>query len=196
MNEQAIYPILLIVAGILVSTLVVIVLTRFSNRIVKLFELYPESRLILRISLKLISWFLGLIIFLIFTRLALRILNLDFTMKITEEVIKLAPRYILAALLVLAGFYATRLIGERSKDYKFELKGRILLIVNFIVHMTFIFTALYTIGVDITFFLEFYKVVLWVIGGIVALVISMSIGIPLGINIYEKTRKEIKRKKN
>jgi uncharacterized protein (DUF697 family) len=52
------------------------------------------------------------------------------------------------------------------------------------------FTALYSIGVNMSFFLEFYKVILWIIGGIVALVISMTIGIPLGINIYDKMKKE------
>ncbi|PIN87232.1 hypothetical protein COV19_00730 [Candidatus Woesearchaeota archaeon CG10_big_fil_rev_8_21_14_0_10_44_13] len=192
MNEQIIYPSLLIIGGILISTMVIIILTRFSNKIMKFFELYPESKGILNLSLRFISWFVGLIILLIFVRLALRFLNLEFTMKITEDVIKLAPKYILAALLVLAGFYATRLIRERSKDYKFELKERILLVIYFIVHMTFIFTALYTIGVNVTFFLEFYKVVLWIIGAIIALVISMTIGIPLGMSIHEKIKKERK----
>lgn len=190
MNGQIIYPLLLVVGGILASTIVIIVLTRFSNKIVKFFELYPESRGILNLSLRFVSWLVGVVIFLIFVRLALRLLNLEFTMKITEDVIKLTPKYILAALLILAGFYATRLIRERSKDYRFELKERILLIIDFIVHMTFIFTALYTIGVNTSFFLEFYKVILWIIGVTVALTISMAIGIPLGINIYEKTKKE------
>ena len=63
---------------------------------------------------------------------------------------------------------------------------------DFIIHMTFIFTALYSIGVNMIFFLEFYKVILWTIGAIVALVISMTIGIPLGITIYERMKKERK----
>ncbi len=195
MNEQIIYTVLLIVGGILISTIVIIVLTRFFNKIVKFFELYPESKGILNFSLRFISWFVGVIIFLIFVRLALKLLDLEFTMKITENVIKLAPKYILATLLILAGFYTTRLIRERSKDYRFEFKERVLLIMGFIVHMTFMFTALYTIGVNMTFFLEFYKIVLWVIGGIVALIISMTIGIPLGISIYEKMKKENRKNK-
>lgn len=195
MNEQIIYPALLIVGGIFISTIVIIVLTRFFNKIVKFFELYPESKGILNFSLRFISWFVGVIIFLIFVRWTLVLLNLEFTMKITEEVIKLAPKYILAALLILAGFYTTRLIRERSKDYKFEFKERMLLIIDFIVHMTFMFTALYTIGINMTFFLEFYKTILWVIGGIVALIISMTIGIPLGISIYEKMKKEKRKNK-
>jgi len=193
MYEQIVYPTLLFIGGILSSTIAIIILTRFFNKIMKFFELYPESRGILNISSKIISWFIGTIIFLIFIRWALIFLNLDFTKKITEEVIKLAPKYIIAILLILAGFYTTRLIKERSKDYKFEFKERVLLIIGFIVHMTFMFTALYTLGVDMTFFLEFYKTILWVIGGIVALIVSMTIGIPLGMSIYEKMKKEKKK---
>lgn len=40
--------------------------------------------------------------------------------------------------------------------------------------------------------MEFYKVVIWIIGSIVALVISMTIGIPLGMSIYERMKREKK----
>lgn len=190
MNGDIIYPSLLILSGVLLSTLVIIFLTRFFNRIIKLFELYPESRGILNISLKFISWFTGLIVFLIFSRLAFRIWGLEFTTKLIEDVIRASPKYVLALLIILCGFYISRIIRERAKDYNFEFKNRMLLIIDFIVHMTFIFTALYSIGVNMLFFLEFYKVILWIIGAIVVLVISMTIGIPLGISIYEKMKKE------
>ncbi|MFH0869994.1 MAG: hypothetical protein V1866_02970 [archaeon] len=194
MNEQIIYPALLVAAGMLLSTIVIIILTRFSNKVVKFFELYPESRGILNFSLRFISWFLGLMVLLVFIRLALKMLNLEFTMKITEEAILLAPKYILATLLILAGYHISRWIRIKSRDRRFEFKDRILTVMDFIVYMTFIFTALYVIGVNMTFFLEFYKVVLWVIGGIVAVVISMAIGIPLGMSIYDKTKKERKKR--
>jgi hypothetical protein len=193
MYEQIIYPALLIIGGILASTIAIIFLTRILNKLIKFFELYPESKGILDISTKIISWFVGAIIFLIFIRWALVFLNKEFTTEIVEEVIKMTPRYIVAILLILAGFYTTRLIKERSKDYKFEFKERVLLVIGFIVHMTFMFTALYTLGVNMTFFLEFYKIILWLIGGIVALIVSMTIGIPLGMSIYERMKKEKKK---
>ncbi|MFH1211113.1 MAG: hypothetical protein V1645_04335 [archaeon] len=192
MNGDIIYPSLLIILGVLLSSIVIIVLTRFFNRIIRLFELYPESRGVLNISLKFISLFAGLIIFLIFSRWAFRMWGLEFTTKIIEDVINASPKYILALLIILCGFYVSRIIRERSKDYNFEFKNRMLLVIDFIVHMTFIFTALYSIGVNMLFFLEFYKVILWIIGAIVVLVISMTIGIPLGISIYEKMQKERK----
>ena len=190
MNENIIYTVLLIISGVLISTLVIIVLTRFSNRITKFFELYPESRGILGISLKIICWFIGLVIFLIFLRWALVILNREFTKNFVESIITSSPKYILAIIIIILGFYASRLIRERSKEYQFEFKERMLQVIDLIIQMTFIFTALYSIGVNMAFFLEFYKVILWIIGAIVALVISMSIGIPLGISIHEKMKKE------
>lgn len=190
MTMEILYPSLLIVSGVLVSSIIIIFLSRFFNKIIKLFELYPESRGILNISLKFISWFIGLTIFLIFFRWALRMWGLEFTTKLVEELIISSPKYILALLIILCGFYISRIIRERSKDYEFEFKNRMLLVMDFIVHMTFIFTALYSIGVNMLFFLEFYKVILWIIGAIVVLIISMTIGIPLGISVYDKMKKE------
>src|SRR3989344_7210061 len=139
MNGDIIYP-----------SVVIIFLTRFFNKVIRLFELYPESRGVLNISLKFISWFAGLIIFLIFSRLAFRMWGLEFTTKLIEEVIKVSPKYILALLIILCGFYVSRIIRERSKDYNFEFKSRMLMVIDFIVHMTFIFTALYSIGVNMS----------------------------------------------
>lgn len=190
MNGDIIYPALLIISGILISTIVIIFLIRFSNKVTKLFEFYPESKSILAISLKIVSWSIGVIIFFIFLRLALKMLDLEFTKNLIESIITASPKYILAVVLIVLGFYVSRVVRERSKDYKFEFKERMLLVLDLIIHMTFIFTALYSIGINMVFFLELYKVLLWIIGAIVALIISMTIGIPLGMSIYEKIKKE------
>lgn len=190
MNGDIIYPALLIISGILISTIVIIFLTRFSKKVTKLFEFYPESKSILAISLKIVSWFVGVILFFIFLRLALKMLDLEFTKNLIESIITASPKYILAVVLIVLGFYVSRVVRERSKDYKFEFKERMLLVLDLIIHMTFIFTALYSIGINMVFFLELYKVLLWIIGAIVALIISMTIGIPLGMSIYEKIKKE------
>jgi len=195
MNLDIIYPALLIVSGILLSAVTIVLLTRFFNKILRIFELYPESRSILNLSFKIITMFISLVIFLLFARWALRLIGLEFTTKIIESIILASPKYILAVLIILCGFYISRVIREKSKDYEFEFKNRMLLIIDFIVHMTFVFTALYSIGVSMTFFLEFYKTILWIIGAIVALIVSMTIGIPLGISIHERMKRERKRKK-
>ena len=189
MNSDIIFPSLLIISGILVATTIIILLMKSFNRVIKVFQLYPESRVILNMALKLISWFIGIMVFLIFLRWALRIWGLEFTTKLIEDIVKIFPNYILAILIVLSGSYVSRMIKERSRDYNFEFKDKLLLIIDFIIYMTFIFTALATINVNITVFIEFYKITLLIIGIILAFTISIIIGIPLGIGIYEKMKK-------
>lgn len=188
MNEEILYVSLLIIAGILMSTITIIFLNQASNKIVRLFDLYPESRSVLKFSLRFISWFVGIILFLFFLRWALMILNRQFTIEVIEKVIINSHNYLFAAVLVLLGFYSTRLIKERTKDNTFEFKERIILGIEVIILMTFLFTAMKIIGVDMTFFIEFYRAVLWFILIIVGLIISLSIGIPLGLKIYDKKK--------
>ena len=189
MNETIIYPVILVIVGVLVGTMIVIFINRAFSKIIQILQLYPESKSILKISLKFISWFVGIIVFLFFLRLALKRIGLEFTTGIIEEIIKMSPKYILAVVIVLMGFYVSRIIKERSKNYDFEFKNQLMIVIDFIVHMAFILTALYSIGINVVLFVEIYKVVLWVIGAIFALIISMIIGIPLGISIYYKMLK-------
>lgn len=195
MNENIVYPAFLVISGIVASTIAIIFLKIFSKRVIKFFEFYPESKGILAVSLKIISWFTSVIIFFIFLRFALKMLNLEFTKNLIDAVIMASPRYILAVVLIFLGFYISRVVRERTKDYTFEFKERMLLVLDLIIHMTFIFSALYSIGINIVFFLELYKVLLWIIGAIVALIVSMTIGIPLGMSIYEKMKVERKSSK-
>ena len=192
MNEHYIYAALLFVVGILVSATAIIFLTRVSNKILHFFQLYPESKTILKLSLKFISWFVGFLCFLIFLRLALLQLGLEFTKNFIETVILQSSKYILAVLIILGGFYVSRIVKERFQTYTFEYKDRMMFFVDVIIHMTFILTALYAVGINIVVFLELYKVIIWTVGLIIALTISMMIGIPLGINIYDS----MKQKKN
>ena len=189
MNPQILYPTILVVSGILMGTLALILLNRVSNYLLKLFQLYPESKSILKISLKAISWFLSLTLFLLFLRLALKMIGLDFTTMIVENLIKASPRYIIAITIILLGFYVSRAIKDKARNYEFEFKNQLILLLDFIVHMTFILTALSSIGINIIVFIEVYKVFLWMIGAIFALIISMVIGIPLGISIYNRSKK-------
>lgn len=186
MEQNLTYAIILVISGAIASGILISVLARASHKLLRSFQLYPESRGVMDLALKFITWFIGLCVFLVFLRWALLALGLSFTTRLVEEIIVLSPRYILAALILLCGFYVTRIIRERSKGYDFEYKNRALLAVDVIVHMTFAFSALYMIGVNVMFFLEFYKVVLWSVAAIIILVVSMTIGIPLGISTYRK----------
>lgn len=182
MNEEIVYPAALIILGILVGTAVIIFLTRTSNYLSRFFQFYPESKGVLKIALKFISWFVGIVIFLLFLRLALRMVGLEFTMQFIEQFLNILPNYITAIIIILGGVYISRLIRERAKTNKFEFKQHLLLIMDFIVNMTFILTALLQIGIDITVFLELYKAILFVLG----LTLSLIVGIPTAFVFYHK----------
>jgi len=182
MNEDIFYPSVLIVAGVLFGTLVIIFLTRVSNRLLRFFQFYPESQEILWYSLRFISWFTGIAGFLVFLRLALRLIGLEVTTRLVEQLINALPHYVLAVVIVLSGVYVSRTISERARNSVFEYKPQLLFLVGFIINMTFILTALLQIGVDITVFLELFRVILWVLG----LIVVLLIGIPLGLMFYHR----------
>lgn len=192
MNEEILYPTLLIILGVLAGTTVIIFLTRTSNYLIRFFQFYPESKGILKIALKFISWFVGIIVFLLFLRLALRMAGLEFTTQFIEQFLTILPNYITAIIIVLSGAYLSRLIRERSKTNTFEFKQHLLLIMDFIVNITFILAALQNIGINITVFLELYKVILFVLG----LILAFIVGIPTALILYQRIyKKDSSRKK-
>lgn len=189
------YPSGVILLGILVATLVLIVLSRISTKIVAYFQLYPEAKGILPLSLKLISWGVSGIVFLLFLRFALQSLELNFTAGVVEDLVLVAPQYILAIALVLAGFYVSRMVKEKSSTYSFDQKNRVLFVIDFIIHMTFFFTALAVIGIETRFFELFYVFVLGVIGIIVAITVGLALGVPIGLRLYAQFLKGDKSRK-
>jgi len=185
MNEEILYPALLISIGVLVGTAVIIFLTRTSNYLSRFFQFYPESKGVLKIALTFISWFAGIIVFLLFLRLALRMVGLEFTTQFIEQFLNILPNYITAIIIILTWVYISRLIRERTKANNFEFKQHLLIIIDFIVSMTFILTALLHIGIDITVFLELYKAILFVLG----LTLAFIVGIPTAFILYHKIYK-------
>ena len=194
MSVDFTYPMIVIIVGIIVTTIILIALLRLSNKIITRFQLYPESKGILPISLKLITIGISGTIFLLFLRFALKTGELTFTADVVTELILASPKYILAAMLIVAGFYISRMIKEKSATYSFAQKNRVLLVMDFIIHMTFFFTALSTIGIDTSFFVLFYIISISTIGFIVAITVGLSIGIPFGVELY-KLLKDPKNKK-
>ena len=184
MSVDFIYPAAIALLGLIVATIVFVVFSRVSNKIINFFQLYPESKGVLPISLKLISWGVSGIVFLLFLRFALQTSELIFTADLVTAVILASPKYILAVLLIVAGFYISRMLKEKSATYSFEQKNRVLFVVDFLIHMTFFFTALATIGVSTYFFEIFYMFSLAVIGLIVAITVGLAIGIPFGVGLY------------
>jgi len=194
MSDDLIYPLLLVVSGILTSGVIIILADRFFRTILRYFDLYPESRGVIRFSFKIVSRLIGVVVFLLFLRLALKALGLDFTTAFVGEIIHKTPNYITAAVIIALGFYLSRVLKESARSSEFEFKGHLLLFADLIIHTTFILTALLTIGIDITVFLELYKILLWLVGILFVLIIGLSVGIPIALSIYQKEQRAYKQK--
>jgi len=190
MNSPILYPSILIIIGILLSTTILIILFNATKKFVKLFQLYTESKIILNYSLKIVSILTSLVVFLIFLRWAFKIWGLKFTVEIIEKTIIHSPKMIIAIFLILLGFLTSKYLREHFKSHSFEYKFQIEFIFHLIIIMTFILSALIMIEVNIEIFKIFYIIFLSTVG----LIIAISIGIPIGFAIKNKLSK--KKRKN
>ena len=191
MNEDILFPALIITVGIIVSVILYIFLLRFSNKILKMFQLYPESQDILKLSLRLISSFLCIVIFLVFLRKALAMIGLNFTVEFIESIILNSGKYFSAFLVIIGGFYISRMINEKFKGKNIKFKPYLSALTNLIINTAFILTGLTIVGINVIVFLEIYKIILLTI----AITLSLIIGIPMGIYISNKVNNKRRKTK-
>lgn len=186
MNENMLIPALITAAGSIISVIMYIFLLKFSNKILKMFQLYQASQDILKLSLKLISSFLCIVVFLVFLRKALAIIGLNFTVEFIESIILNSGKYFSAFLIVICGFYISKMINKRIKGMGAKFKEYFYFLSNLAINTAFILTGLTILGINITVFIEVYKIILLTIG----ITLSLIIGIPLGIYISNKINKK------
>lgn len=181
MNENLLNMILIVVIGTLVSLAVFFILNKSIKKIIWFFQLYPESQSVLNFSLKFISGFTSMIIFLLFLRIGLRQAGLEFTSKFIEDTILVLPKYIFAILILLLGKYATKITDGIFEKYSFGYKQEFLAVINMIFFLTFVITSLSIIGVNVDIFSEIFKTIIFSLG----LIIALIIGIPVGLRLYD-----------
>ncbi len=191
MNEDILIPALIITGGAIVSVILYIFLLRFSNKIIRMFQLYSESQDILKLSLRLISSFLCIIIFLVFLRKALAMIGLNFTVEFIESIILNSGKYFSAFLVIVGGFYISRMINEKFKGKNIKFKPYLSVLTNLIINTAFILTGLTIVGINIIVFLEIYKIILLTI----AVTLSLIIGIPIGIYFSNKVNNKRRKTK-
>lgn len=188
MNED-LTAILLIAGGAFISIIIYVLLFKFSNKIVRMFQLYAWSQDALKLFLRIFSTFLSIIIFLIFLRRALAVMGLKFTVEFIETIILNSGKYFSALIIIMLGFYLSRKFTNKLKKTNKSFNTYIHLISSLIINTAFILTALTIIEIDITVFLEVYKLILLSMG----ITIALIIGIPIGTYLSNKTNKKKKR---
>ena len=191
MNEDILIPALIITGGAIVSVILYIFLLRFSNKILRMFQLYSESQDILKLSLRLISSFLCIIIFLVFLRKALAMIGLIFTVEFIESILLNSGKYFSAFLVIVGGFYISRRINEKFKEKDIKFKSYLYVLINLIINTAFILTGLTIVGINIIVFLEIYKIILLTI----AITLSLIIGIPMGMYVSDKVNNKRRKTK-
>jgi len=189
MTDNILIPILIIIGGAIVSVILYIVLYKSSNKLLKMFQLYPESQDILKIALRFIASFICILVFLIFLRVALRIIGLTFTAAFIEGILVSSGKYFSAFLVVVMGFYISKRINENIKGINVRFKHYIYFLSNLVVNTAFVLTGLTIVGIDITVFLEVYKIILLTIGITLALIIGIPVGTYVSNKINNKKRK-------
>ena len=191
MNEDILIPALIITGGAIISVILYIFLLRFSNKILRMFQLYSESQDILKLSLRLISSFLCIIIFLVFLRKALAMIGLNFTVEFIESIILNSGKYFSAFLVIVGGFYISRMINKKFKGKNIKFKSYLSVLTNLIINTAFILTGLTIVGINIIVFLEVYKIILLTI----AVTLSLIIGIPIGMYVSNKVNNKRRKTK-
>lgn len=182
MNEDILIPALLISVGAIIAVIIYIVLFKFSNKILRMFQLYPESQDIMKLSLRAVSVFISIVVFLIFLRKALFVIGLDFTAEYIESVIVNSGKYLSAFLIIIGGFYLSGIVNKKISMSDSRFKPYSYFLSSLLINTAFILTGLAMVGIDISVFLEVYKIILLTIGVTVALVI----GIPMGVYVSNK----------
>ena len=184
MNED-LTAILLTASGAFISIFVYILLSKITNKTIRLFQLYSWSQDVLKLFLRMFSVFLCVVIFLLFLRRALAVIELAFTVKFIELILLNLGRYFSAALIILFGAYISKKFNNQLKETNKSFNQYIHLLGSLIINTAFILTGLTVIGIDIVVFLEVYKIVLLMLG----LTLALIVGIPLGIYLSNKLNK-------
>ncbi len=187
--SEVLYPVLFIVVGIVLSTVIVILLNRLVKKVLHYSQFYPESQGLVKYSLKFLVWFIWLVIVLLFITHALNLLRFDIISYLSTTLVLYTPKIIIAVILVLVGVFVSQVIRIRLNETDLQFKYYIGIVIEAITIITFGLTALEMLGVPITVFLELYKVILYTLG----IMISLIVGIPIGISIYPKVNKVVKK---
>jgi hypothetical protein len=190
MNEDF-TSIIVVMAGFIVSIFLYVSLHKLSNGIVRMFQLYSWSQDILKLLLRIFASFVSVIVFLVFLRRALILIDLNFTVQFIETILLSSGKYFSATIVVILGSYISKRVNDRLKGMNEAFNNYIYFVSSLIVNTAFILTGLMLVGINIMVFLEVYKIILLTIG----ITLSLIVGIPVGLYIHERIKNKKGRKK-
>lgn len=178
--------ILIAILGILVAFLVKIILRAGLDKFIlrKIFKdkhTYSTLSTMNKVFTEVIQWII--IIWAINTSLIM--LEFNFLSKALEFVIANIPQIAGFILIIVVGIIIARLVTARIKEQDIENANEIITLVDLIIIAAFFLTALEFVGVKATALVELYKVILYIIGVIIVLLIIN----PSFLEKHKKTKK-------
>jgi len=130
-------------------------------------QTYETGTLINKIFTEALMW----IIVIGFVNYSLTMLGFNFLTNALEYIITNIPKIAGFIFIILAGLLVSKIIIARIKEQEIENKNEITTLTELIVMAAFLLTALEFIGVKATALVELYKVILYIIGIILVLLL-------------------------
>lgn len=128
---------------------------------------YETSAVINNIFTAALMW----IIIIGFFNYAITMLGFNFLTNALGYIIANIPKIAIFIIIVFGGFLVAKIVTARIKNQDIENKNEIVTLTELIILSAFLLTALEFIGVRATALIELYKVILYVIGVILVLLL-------------------------
>jgi len=152
----------------------------------KLFKeahMYETSSLINKIFTEALQW----IIIIGFFNYSLTLLNFNFLSDALVYVIANVPKISIFLFIIVAGIFLSKLITSRINEQDIENKNEIIALTELVIIAGAILTSFEFIGITATALVELYKVILYVIGVVIVLLI-------INPKFFEKSKQTKKKK--
>lgn len=153
-------------------------------------EANPDYEKLVKRSANFIIAFVSVIIVLLFSAEGLKVLELDILSRLLEVLTQSIQRWIVAFVVLIAGVYVAKIAKTKILETPIEYNQHAAVLVQFVLIITFALTALEIGGIPMTAFMELYKVALYTLGIMVALIVGIPIGLSLGPKVEKATKKK------
>ncbi len=164
---------IIVIGGIIISFLIKHLIRKSINKFIlkKVFKkdinLYETSILITKITTEILQWLL----ILIFINYAVTILGFSISSNLFSYIKKEIPKITIFIIIILVGVIISKIVASSIKRSNIENNEKISLLAEIIIDTAFILSALEYTGIKATAILETFKVVLYVLGAIIIILI-------------------------
>ena len=146
---------------------------------------YDTAKILNKIFTEIIQW----VIIILFVDYSLGILGFNISNQITQYIFSNIANIVIFLLILSTGLLISKIIASRIRNTELEHKEEGIYLIEFLITASFFLTAIEFIGIKATALMEFYKVMLYVIGAIIVIAISKYIIFSKEKNKKKKSKK-------